>query len=196
MFRAHRNTAICPFMRAAAHVFPFQGHSLARAYWRISRCPFMAALAHVRSSQGRPSDRAHWSTARCPPSAAYAQRLFLNISLRGSSIALPITSATRAALAAASGPRVRVTFPRSKRSSPGTAATAAPAAAHFRHTRRNHRPSPAGTARATFSRSSGGSPSAQARPGGAPPGARGDPDPPPPAPAPAPPPSPPPRPPP
>ena len=59
---------------------------------------------------------------------------------------------TRATLAAASAPRVRVTFPRGNSRSPAGCATPAPAAAQRRHASRNHRRSPAGTARPTFSR--------------------------------------------
>ena len=77
-------------------------------------------------------------------------------------------------------------LPRCRGSLPAAGLAPAPAAAQLRYTRRNHRQSPAGTARATASRSSGGSPSAQGRPRGAPPGARGGPDPPPPAPTPRP----------
>ena len=113
--------------------------------------------------------------------AEQAQRSFQNSLRRGSSTAPTITSATHAALAAGSGPRVRVTFLRGRGSSPVAGTTFAPAAAQLRQAEPQ-----AGTARATASRNSGGSPSARGRAGGAPPGARGGPGPAPPPPAPCP----------
>ena len=113
-----------------------------------------------RGAQGCPWARAHWRTSRCPPRAASQQRVLLNFSRTGLS-RTPSAISARATLAATSAQCVRVTFPGGRGSSP----TAAPAAAQLRHTSRNHRRSPAGTARATASRSSGGSPPAQSRVG-------------------------------
>ena len=67
------------------------------------------------------------------------------------------TISARAALTAASAPRVRVTFPGGS-PSPSTCATPAPAAAQLRHTSRNQRRPPGGPARATFSSRSRGRP--------------------------------------
>ena len=113
------------------------GHLCACAYWRTFRCLLQAAPVHVKMSQRHPWARlrlkdldvpvpdshcarvfvpgvalcrAHWRTARCPPSAEKAHRCPLNLS-RTDPSRTPSTNLSRATLAAASAPCVRVTFP-------------------------------------------------------------------------------------
>ena len=146
----------------------FQGYPWARAHWRTSRCPFQAAIAHVPAFQGHPLARAHLRTARCPAPAERWQRSSLKrLGVRKKSPSSLLTRTgddsrtasiilTRATLAAASAPRVRVALPGGRGSSPAAGGTPAPAAAQLLHTSRNHWRSPAGTAPPTFSRRSRG----------------------------------------
>ena len=132
---------------------------MARAHWRTARCPFFAAAWHVHSSHGNPWDRAHLSTARFPRSAAKRQRPPSKYLRAGVPLVASRTISARGTLAAASFPRVRVTFPGGGGLFPVSVSSfraPAPAAAQLRQTSRNDRRSPAGTARATTSRSSGG----------------------------------------